>query len=186
MNLFTLIAGAVLFAILLATLLAWALVLWFGRKKSWRTRAPWLGISTVPAVLAFWGLSIIMGPVDVTDPVALHGAYLQEFGEPPPPDVHGMRCRQYVVGDAGGAWMTFQSSPQTIDRLLPRFAVIDLEEFLNVSAGGSMPSWWEPEQAGMVAFYRAEGWSPHFQNSTAVLAHDRSRGVVYFNHSGFD
>lgn len=186
MNLFILIAGLLMAPVLLATLVGWICIFWFERKKSWKSRLAKVGLATVPFAFCMWAYAVVFGPLDITEPQALRNAYETALGSPPASDVTDLRCRVSVVGDAGAEWMTFQASPETVDRLLGRYSVISSAEFLDASDGGGAPSWWRPKKADLIAFYRAEGWSPHFSNSTAYVAHDRAKRVVYYHHSGFD
>lgn len=186
MNLFVLIASLITVPVMLATLVAWVCIFWFERKTSWKSQLVKVGLATIPLALCMWACAVVFGPLDITESEALHNAYETALGWPPSSDVKELRCRVSVVGDSGAEWMTFQASPETVDRLLGRFSVINSAEFLEASGGGGAPSWWRPKKADLIAFYRAEGWSPHFSNSTAYLAHDRAKRVVYYHHSGFD
>jgi hypothetical protein len=162
-------------------LLIGASILWLGRRMKWRFKLPLLGLALLPFVGWLW----LFGPSDPTDPDSLRKAYEFEFGQPPPPDVNSIQSRQVVVGDAGVGWLRFHASPETLDALLEKFSPSDKPKFHEVSGGANVPSWWHPEQDQMIAFYRASDWSPHFQNSEAVIAHDLAKHTVYFCHAGF-
>ncbi|HBJ82690.1 MAG TPA: hypothetical protein DDZ88_02220 [Verrucomicrobiales bacterium] len=141
----------------------------------------------MPGIIAVGLFAGIFGPLDISGPEGLRGAYRFEFGEEPTKDVTMIQCRQVVVGDAGAAWLTFHASPETVDRLLrKKFVASDSATFQTSGEGGNCPSWWQPDADSMKQFYKAEGWSQHFRVSEAFLAHDREKRIVYFHHSGFD
>ena len=111
--------------------------------------------------------------------------YEMEFGTPPPAGVTNLRAKQYVVQDTVVAWLRFEATPEIVDSLLKRFAPSDRKAFDEASGGANTPEWWKPDGDQITVFYSVEGWSKDFPNSTAVIAHDAGKRVVYFSHTAF-
>ncbi|WP_035612135.1 hypothetical protein [Haloferula sp. BvORR071] len=185
MNQFTLLVLFVVFALFAGTV-AGVLALWFGRKKSWMARGLMLLACYIPAALGIVAISSLFGSTDLSDPADLRDAYHTEFAEDPPPDVSTIQCRHSSAADTMSAWLRFQASPQTVDKLLRRFTPSDRLDFDDSSVGDNVPPWWQPDKESMVYFYRAEKWRSDFGGSVAVLAHDAAKGLVYFHHTGVD
>lgn len=112
--------------------------------------------------------------------------YKTEFGTLPPSGVTNIQAKQIVIRDAAGAWLRFEATPEIVDSLLKRFGPSDRGVFNENSGGDNTPEWWKPDGDHVTVFYEAEGWSKDFSNSTAVIAHDAEKRVVYFSHSAFD
>jgi len=111
--------------------------------------------------------------------------YETEFGTLPPAGVTDIQAKQYVVQDTIVAWLRFEATPDVVDSLLKRFALSDRKTFDEASGGANTPGWWKPDGDHVTVFYSVEGWSKGFTSSTAVIAHDAGKRVVYFSHTAF-
>lgn len=122
------------------------------------------------------------GSHEPTDAKGQAACYETEFGTLPPAGVAHIQAKQVIIGDAAGAWLRFEATPEIVDSLLKRFGPSDRGVFNQNSGGGNTPAWWKPGSDHLTAFYEAEGWRKDFGNSTAVIAHDANKRVVYFSH----
>lgn len=165
----------------LGALVTAALVWYCTRRRPRALRAGLLLLTPVPFYLL---MSRCLGPYEPTDPKALASAFETEFLVPPPTDVTNIQVSQSMVADWVGAWMRFEASPGTVDILLKRFTPCERLEFDDADRGPHVPSWWRPDTDGVVSFYKASPWSDQFFRSTAVMAHDAAKHVVYFYHDG--
>jgi hypothetical protein len=125
------------------------------------------------------------GVSEPTDAPTLADCYATEFASSPPARVRNLRAKQVIVGDAGGAWLRFETDSNTLsqitsNRFLPSNAT-DFEIYGSPN-GGNTPSWWHPVPEALGEFYINKQWRPGSNYSIAVLAYDRSNHLVYFHH----
>jgi hypothetical protein len=99
--------------------------------------------------------------------------------------VKSLRAKQVVVGDAGGAWLRFETDSNTLSQITSnRFLPSDFTDFKIYGQldGGNTPSWWHPVPEVLSQFYINKQWRPGSNYSIAVLAYDSAHHLVYFHH----
>lgn len=134
----------------------------------------------LPTVLCGCG-----GANEPTDAPTVAKCYTTEFGSSPPAGVKNLQAKQVVVGDAGGAWLRFETDSNTLSQIISnRFLPSNATDFEIYGSlhGGNTPSWWNPLPADLSEFYINKQWRPGSNYSIAVLAYDRSHSLAYFHH----
>jgi len=109
-----------------------------------------------------------------------------EFGALPPAFIKNLRAKQVVIRDAAGAWLKFEATPELVDSLRSGFVPSNRAIFDEHSRGENTPRWWTPDADQMTTFFVKDGWKKEFSHSTAVIAHDAGKRVVYFSHAAMD
>ncbi len=176
--------GLLMVAFGLLALIAIPCILWFGRKRSWKYRIGWSIASCLPLLGSVWFVGN-MGVYDVKSREDLERGYEYELHRRITSDVHDLQIRRVGIGDGVGSWVRFRASSQTIDSLVKSFSPSDRSKFEDGARGANIPSWWEPEVDKMANYYYTEQWEPGCSTfSFAYLAHDATKQVVYFHHSG--
>lgn len=184
MNIFWIIISVILGGLGIAALVAVPCILWFGRMRSWKFRALWVGVAITPLLLFALFVSQV-GSYEPDDPAELARGYEFELHRPPTDDVQGLRIRRDGVGDGVGSWVKFTASPRTVESLIKDFAPCESRKFDDAMRGANVPGWWAPGEDGMLYFYYTEGWEEGCGTfSFAYLAHDAGKNMVYFHHSG--
>jgi hypothetical protein len=112
--------------------------------------------------------------------------YQTEFGTPPPEGITNILAKQIVIRDSARVWLRFEATPALVDSLLKGFAASDRETFDEHAGGENSPAWWTPDRDKIVRFHLIRDWNKDFTNSSAVIAHDAEKRVVYFCHDAFD
>jgi hypothetical protein len=144
-------------------------------------RALLLSVCAIAAFL-FYGCGGVSEP---TDSPTLAKCYATEFGTTPPIEIKNLRAKQVVVGDAGGAWLRFETDSNTLSQIVSnRFARSDFTDFKIYGQldGGNTPNWWHPAPENLNDFYINKQWRPGSNYSIAVLAYDPRHRLVYFHH----
>ena len=184
MNIFWILISLILGALGLAAMVAIPCILWFGRKRSWKFRALWVGVAVVPLLLFMLFINGA-GSYEPNDPAELARGYEFELHQPLTPDVRGLRIKRIGVGDGVGSYLKCEASSSTINAIASQFSQSDRSAFNEGAKGANVPDWWDPQADGMVMFYYAEGWEPGCRTfSYAYMAHDASKRMLYFHHSG--
>ena len=125
------------------------------------------------------------GVSEPSDPPTLAKCYATEFGTTLPAGITNLRAKQVVVGDAGGAWLRFETDSNTLSQIVSnRFARSDFTDFKIYGQldGGNTPAWWHPAPETLSDFYINKQWRPGSNYSIAVLAYDPAHRLVYFHH----
>jgi hypothetical protein len=125
------------------------------------------------------------GVSEPTDAPTLAKCYATEFSADPPAAVKELRAKQVVVGDAGGAWLRFETDSNTLSLIISnRFVPSDFTDFKIYGSldGGNTPRWWHPSPQTLDDFFINKQWRPGSNYSIAVIAYDRSHRLVYFHH----
>ena len=139
-------------------------------------------IVTISAAMLLVGCWSVHEP---TDPQELAKGFHFELHQPMPPEVEGLRIKRVHIGDGVGSWITFNATPEVVAQLVEGFVPSDRNAFDTGKDGANVPEWWRPDGDEMTTFYYAEWWESGCSTfSHAYLAHDGSRRVVYFHHSG--
>lgn len=146
-----------------------------------KLHAYFLGLCCVAPVLTGCG-----GSYEPTSAKAQADCYQMEFGTSPPVGVKNIQAKQIVIGDAVRAWLRFDATPAVVDSLLKDFTSTNRQTFVEHSGGANTPLWWAGSSSQTTAFYVFSGWRKNFSYSSAVLAHDADKLVVYFCHDAFD
>ena len=184
MNIFWILFSLIFGFLSVAAIIAVPCILWFARMRSWKFRALWVGVAITP-LLVFMLFLNGAGSHEPTDPVELARAYEFELHQPITSDVQGLRIKRIGVGDGVGSYLKCKASPSTIESIISEFSPSDRSTFHEGAKGAHVPDWWDPNGDGMVKFYHAEWWEPGCGTfSDAYLAHDASRRMLYFHHSG--
>ena len=184
MNIFWIFLSLVLGVLLIAAFIAVPCILWFWRKRSCDFRTLWIGIAIAP-VLMFMLFVNGAGSYEPDDIVELGRGYEFELHKSVIADVQGLRIKRIDIGDGVGSYLKCEASSTTIDSILYHFGQSDRNAFIEGAKGANVPGWWDPSGEGMVKFYYTEGWEPGCGTfSYAYLAHDASKRVLYFHHSG--
>jgi hypothetical protein len=184
MNIFWIFLSLVLGALTIGACIAVPCILWFGRKRSWKFRTLWIGVALTPLLL-FMLFVNEAGSFEPDDPMELARGYEFELHQPVTDDVQGLRIKRIGIGDGVGSFLKCEASSSTIDSIVSRFGQSDRNAFFEGAKGANVPGWWDPSGEGMVKFYYVEGWEPGCGTfSYAYLAHDASKRVLYFHHSG--
>jgi len=126
------------------------------------------------------------GTYEPADAKGQADCYRTEFGTLPPAGVTHIHGKQIIIGDAAGAWLRFEATPALVDSLLKGFTSTNRQTFDEHSGGANTPAWWTPDGDRITTFYVFSGWRKDFSHSSAVIAHDADKRVVYFCHDAFD
>ncbi len=126
------------------------------------------------------------GTYEPTDTKGQAECYRMEFGTLPPAGVTNIHGKQIIIGDAARAWLRFEATPALVDSLLKGFTSTNRQTFDEHSGGANTPAWWTPGSSHITTFNVISGWRKDFSHSSAVLAHDAEKRVVYFCHDAFD
>src|SRR5689334_12973674 len=101
------------------------------------------------------------GVSEPTDAPTLGKCYAEEFGSSPPTTVKNLRAKQVIVGDAGGAWLRFETDSNTLSQITSnRFlqsSSVDFESYGDPN-GGNTPKWWHPAMGTLSEFYVNTQW----------------------------
>ena len=124
------------------------------------------------------------GTYEPTDTEGKARCYQMEFGVLPPLEVTNLQGKQMIIGDAVTAWLRFEATPALVDTLLKGFTPSDRQTFDQHTGSAHNPVWWAPEQDRITTFHFIEGWRKDLSPSSAVLAYDADKRVVYFCHYG--
>jgi hypothetical protein len=184
MNIFWILISLIFAVLAFATLIAVPCILWFGRKRSWKFRAVWVGIAVLPLLLIILLIDSV-GSYEPDDPITLARGYEYELHQPITSDIQGLRIKRIGIGDGVGTYLKCDASSITIDSLIVHFSQSDRKTFFEGAKGANVPDWWDPDGDQMTEFYYTEGWEPGCGTfSFAYLAHDASKRMIYFHHSG--
>ena len=184
MNIFDILLGLVLVFLGVITLIAIPCILWFGRRRSWRFRLIWVGLSSLPLAGFIWFVDS-SGSYEPSDPEDLARGFAFELHQPLASDVSDLRIKRVVIGDGVGSFARFEASPALVDMLIQEFSPSDKSTFDEWSGGANVPDWWDVDSHHIDAFYYARNWEQGCTVSHAVLAYDATKHVVFFAHSGF-
>ena len=136
-------------------------------------------------LVLFMGVAGCGGSSEPSDSKTLAGFYAEEFGVVPPAGVKNLRGKHVVVGDAEGAWLRFEATPELITQLTSRFTSSDSATFDSqagaITNSGHTPVWWKPKEDSMAVYYINTRWRDTDSHSQAVLAHDKACHIVYFH-----
>lgn len=184
MNIFWILFALVMVVLGILTLVAIPCILWFGRKRSWRFRLTWIGLSCLPLACFIWfvGWSSAYEP---SDPEELARGFEFELHHPLPFEVSDLRIKRIGIGDGVGSFVRFEAKPAVVDMLLQAFSPSDKKTFDEWSGGANVPDWWDADSHHFDGYYHAENWEEGCSTfSHAVLAYDASEHMVFFAHGG--
>jgi hypothetical protein len=100
--------------------------------------------------------------------------------------VAGLQLKILVVQDTGVEWLRFKADAAVVDEIIALgFVASNHAEFSRETAGANTPTWWKPDADGLSHYYIHQKWPSQFLHSVAVLAHDKEKHVVYFQHEDF-
>jgi len=113
-------------------------------------------------------------------PAAVFQGYL---GFDPPADVRGLQSRVWVLGDSGVAYLHFQASPQTVQRMVAR----------GLTPGGSFeagtsnpPQWWNPPPAPPGQCFEGHFTGRNFGSERETLLYNPTTADAWFQFVGVD
>jgi len=135
-------------------------------------------------LLAAWFVNSA-GSYEPDDPEELARGYAFELHQPITSDIQGLRIKRIGIGDGVGSHLKCKASSFTIDSIVSHFSQSDRQTFNEGAKGANVPDWWDPDGDGMAKFYFTERWEPGCSTfSFACIAHDVSKQMIYFHHSG--
>lgn len=184
MNIFTILFALGILVLGILTLIVIPCILWFGRKRSWRFRLVWIGVSCLPLAGFIWFIGWSSG-YEPNNPQELARGFAYELHHPLPTGVTDLQIKRVVVGDGVGSFARFEAAPEVMNMLVQDFSPSDKSTFDEWSGGANVPDWWDADSHHFDAYYQAENWEKGCSTfSHAVLAYDRTTRTVFFAHGG--
>lgn len=184
--------GALLLAVLLgfgAAFVACFVAIAVGRKRKWPI-LQWGGVSCL-IVTGLAALGSLAGVVWVViyslQPESVYAAC---FGEEPTPDVAHLQAEASGFADCYVAFLRFEASRETFERLIPAGAArVTFEEYDDRMPGSNLrnPDWWEPIDSDTSEIYFLEpAHGEVFMDEITVMTYDAEHGVVQYHFHGID
>lgn len=117
--------------------------------------------------------------------------YELSFGVQPPADVTNMQSSYWCFADTGTAFLKFNTSPRTVNKLTAKGWVrltgqkLQEESFSNF-LGAETPSWWKLSKSKSTLVYTAENRFRSFAGESEVLTYDANTKQVHYAFIGID